>query len=58
MTFQEVSLVLRLTPAVGLPLPSMPVTMRTPPTARTLNWLALVDGKLKLLESAHTKAPA
>ena len=44
-------------PIVGLPLASLPVIKRTPPSARTLNWLVIVDVKLALWLSAQTKAP-
>jgi hypothetical protein len=45
------------TPAVELPAPSTAETMRVPPTARTVNWLAAVEVNTGL-ESLSTNAPS
>ena len=37
--------------------PAPPVSMRTPPDARTLNWLSAVEVKSTPVESAQTNAP-
>src|SRR5207253_3516395 len=46
-----------VTPAVGLPDPSIAETNRAPPVERTLNSSCAVEAKSKFFESAHTNAP-